>query len=624
MPYLHLTPQWAILNTKLAFFLINSVSREGRIAVFRKIGLSLLASAMWLALAAQALAYDVQLQPFKDVKESDYAYTSIHLLSAVGIIAGYSAAEFRPDQPLSREAFIKLLVATAKLDGQGANQAAGAGAGAGATAKRAEARSAGAAQAGVGSATPDLGAGPRDVAETRWSYPYIQAAYAQGWLDFMLDDTGALRPEQPITREEVAALTGRMLLDRQPLEARLDWRQSGWQAERDRAAFADGSRIRGQLAADAYYSVHRGIMIGDAAGFKPQQPLVRKQAAVVLHRLIDEEQGNHELEATGYYAIQSYGAMEHMPLLANVIFGWSHMEYAGPGEAALNTTATEFSVPRGAEEPLAFAESSGAGRELMVFYDKPDLKDFLEDAAARAAFVASLGAWLDQDGAAFTGVSLDFEGLRDASSQAAFSSFVEQVKQRIGERTLSVAVPPSYYYKGYDLQRIGELADTVILMAYDFTHAASFLPSAPLPLVHDTVANALLAVPKEKLVLGISKQANQWIAAPAAASGPVVYKPAIADVEKRAAQAGVERSLAIPFFLTKLSFEDARGNHTIYYEDHASIAYKVWVAKLYGLKGIALWHMGNLTADDWSYIAATLTKALTICEGLCYLLVCCD
>lgn len=608
--------------------------------MFRKI--SLLALAMWLALVAQVLAYDVQLQPFKDVKETDYAYTSIHLLSAVGIIAGYSAAEFRPDQPLSREAFIKLLVATAKLEGQGLNQAAGAGAGEGAAAKRAEAGPGGAAQAGVGaaepaeagggttlagteSATPGLGAGPRDVAESRWSYPYIQAAYAQGWLDFMLDDAGALHPEQVITREEVAALTGRMLLDRQPLEARLDWRQSGWQAARDRSAFADAARIRGQLAADAYYSVHRGIMIGDAAGFKPQQPLIRKQAAVVLHRLIDEEQGSHELEATGYYAIQSYGAMEQMPLLANVIFGWSQMEYAGPGKAALNTAAAEHNVPRGAEEPLAFAEAAGAGRELMVFYDKPDLKDFLEDSAARAAFVASLGAWLEQEGAAFTGVSLDFEGLRDASSQAAFSSFVEQVKQRLGERTLSVAVPPSYYYKGYDLQRIGELADTVILMAYDFTHAASFLPSAPLPLVNDTVANALLAVPKEKLVLGISKQANQWIAAPAAASppgaasapaassepaAPAFYKPLIADVEKRAAQPGVERSLAIPFFLTKLSFEDARGSHTIYYEDQASIAYKVWVAKLYGLKGIALWYMGNLTADDWSYIAAMSANKL--------------
>jgi spore germination protein YaaH len=52
-------------------------------------------------------------------------------------------------------------------------------------------------------------------------------------------------------------------------------------------------------------------------------------------------------------------------------------------------------------------------------------------------------------------------------------------------------VPPDYYYKGYDLQKIGATADTVILMAYDFTNENSVLPSAPLPLVNDAVRRTL-------------------------------------------------------------------------------------------------------------------------------------
>src|SRR5690606_27138714 len=153
------------------------------------------------------------------------------------------------------------------------------------------------------------------------------------------------------------------------------------------------------------------------------------------------------------------------------------------------------------------------------------------------------------------------------------------LKDQLGTYTLSVAVPPIYYYKGYDLEAIGKLADTVILMAYDFTHHESKLPSAPLPLVNDTIVTALQAIPKEKLVLGISKQANQWITTDGVTKPPL--SPAIAEVEKRLTTPDVVNTWSMPYFLTKAEFIDDRGSHVLYYEDTQSIEKKIMLAKFY-------------------------------------------
>ncbi len=137
-------------------------------------------------------------------------------------------------------------------------------------------------------------------------------------------------------------------------------------------------------------------------------------------------------------------------------------------------------------------------------------------------------------------------------------------------------------------------------MAYDFTHNESKLPSAPLPLVNDVVQTALASVPKEKLVLGISKQANQWITSNGLTAAPL--SPAITEVEKRLVMPGVTQTWMLPYFLNKYTFTDARGSHELYYEDTQSMAKKLWLAKFYDLKGVSLWFMGSYTAADWELI----------------------
>lgn len=517
-----------------------------------------------LASGGSAYAYDVSLKPFTDVTNNDWFQNEVYSLSAIGIIDGYSDLSYKPEETLTREAFIKLLM-NAK-------------------------------QENVASGTAVAGA-PKDVEQGRWSYPFVSTAYERKWIDFMVDAQGKFQPEKAITREEVASVVGKALLAAQTAEVRDRWTLQGWQDEKVKRSFVDSESLNPNLRPYAYYAVNQGIMEGDESGFHPQQSLTRKEAAAIIYRFIQSEVAARELETVGFYAINSYPAIKHLPLLDQVSFGWSHLNYVTPGSAQLETATTEYRIPSGWEEVVQTAAAAKIQKNLMVYAGEKNLTDFLKDRPAQQAFIQSLQAVLTDAKYGFTGVTMDFEGLMDASSAPDYSQFLKTLKAAIPTYALTVAVQPDYYYKGYDLKEISALADTVILMAYDFTHNDSKLPSAPLPLVNDAVKRALAFVPKEKLVLGISKQANQWITANGSSE---LYNPDIAAVEKRLAAPGITQTMSLPYFLREIAFQDDRGSHDIYYEDTASVDKKVWLAKYYGLKGISLWYMGNYTESDWT------------------------
>jgi hypothetical protein len=523
---------------------------------------ALLALLIFGSISSSAFAYDAQLKPFEDVT-SDWSKDYIYSLSALGIIEGVSDTSYQPKGTLTREAFVKLLVASAKLQ-------------------------------------PSVQSGsPVDVSSDRWSYNYIKIAYQQHWLDFMLDAKGAFYPEQTITREEVAALMGAYLLSKQPSEVSRNWTLSEWMKQQDVSHFPDQMKVSEAVRPAVYYTANRRIMEGDLSGFRPKDPLTREEAAAVINRMIDSEMAGKSLEVRGFYAVNSYSALNRIPALTQLTAGWSQLEYLTPGNASLNTTTAEYQVPKGSEEVIQAADAAHIRKDLMVHYRENNLKDFVKDVPAQEAFIRSLTGVLEDTRYSFTGVCVDFEGLMDETSKPDYLLFLQKLKAGLGTRSLTVAVPPTDYYKGYDLKGIGETADTVILMAHDFTHDADHLPSAPLPLVNDTVEKALLEIPAQKLILGISKQANQWITSNGITTR---YSPDIADVEKRMISPGSVVTWSLPYFLKRITFQDQRGSHDIYYEDSAAIEKKLWLAKFYGLKGVSLWYMGNFTSADWDVI----------------------
>lgn len=529
---------------------------------------SLLIAIFVITSGSGAYAYGAQMQPFTDVP-NDWAAKSIYKLSILGIVSGVGEGKFQGNGVLTREAFVKMLMASVSVNKQ--------------TGDNTEIHI-------------------QDVEKTRWSYPYIKQAYAAGIIDFMIKDD-RFEPGTPITRQEVAVLTGRYLLANASGMEQKTWQETGWGEEETSRGFIDNEEIESSYKPELYYTTFLGIMVGDDTGkFRPQAPLTRKEAAAIIDRTLNEHIKGHKLSGIGYYAIQSFGNADKMNLLDEVKFGWSSLKYIGNGSASLDTKTVPFAIPNGWETVKEIADRNHVSQELMIFADNQEgkLSQFLADQPAQEAFIQSVKDAIGTHPFGFTGFSIDFEGLIQESDRQAYVAFLRSFQASFPDRSLSVAVPPTVWYKGYDLKEIGKIADQVILMAYDYTHLESQLPSAPLPLVHEAIQTALKDVPKEKLVLGISKQANQWITR---ADGEIVLeKPAIQLVEDRLGQPGIQKIFAMPYFLNQITFADERGTHEIWYEDAESVESKIWLARYYGLHGVSFWHMGNLTQADWGVI----------------------
>jgi spore germination protein YaaH len=118
----------------------------------------------------------------------------------------------------------------------------------------------------------------------------------------------------------------------------------------------------------------------------------------------------------------------------------------------------------------------------------------------------------------------------------------QELKNNRSGLTLTLHVPNSVY-PGYDYQALGQIADRIIIMAYDYGPKPE-----PVDQVEQAVQMALSSVPAPKLLLGIS--------APS--------------------------------------------------ETAESIAAKVGIAKRYNLGGIALWRLGVINEGMWQTLRATL------------------
>lgn len=108
---------------------------------------------------------------FSDVPKGYWAADYIGYMQQFGIITGYSDGSFRPDAPVTRAEFAAIASRFEKLT-EGSKSFA-------------------------------------DVPDTYWAARYINFAATRGWVTGYSD--GTFKPENPITRAEVAAVTCRLL-----------------------------------------------------------------------------------------------------------------------------------------------------------------------------------------------------------------------------------------------------------------------------------------------------------------------------------------------------------------------------------------------------------------------------
>jgi len=222
----------------------------------------------WLAvLACAALLLNVVPPPAhadgtlpKDAR-GHWAAGTIAKWTELGLLTGYPDGTVRPDRPLTRAEFVRIVNT---LFGLSAGTGGGSGTGSG-----------GGSSADSGAS---LGAGLdttfADVAPDAWYAADVAAARKAGYIEGYPD--GRFLPDRPISREEAAHILARLFR----LNAVSD-------AKTALGAFADAGDVAAYAASALAAMAEKGYLQGFSdRTLRPKQPLTRAEAVALVDRIV--------------------------------------------------------------------------------------------------------------------------------------------------------------------------------------------------------------------------------------------------------------------------------------------------------------------------------------------------
>ena len=460
-----------------------------------------------------------------------------------------------------------------------------------------------------------------DVPASLGWYGAIETAAAHD----VADTGGGFRPGDAITRGEMAEMLVRAL---------------GLKGAAERLA---------PTASDHYARIHGGTpfidLPGDRVGyitiaytigmtngtsdttFSPDNTATRAQAAAMLVRIYEKIHAPTDF-VHGFYAISSYSQLDLAGGMDAVSAGWSRMTWDGE-TALLSTTSAngnEYAIPSGYEEVTDYLSGRNIPLHLSVFMDGEDLKSLLASDTGQAQAVEQIVGELTVDYRTisenpYSGVTIDFEGLRSAQRED-FTTFLTALDAELErlDKDLYVCVSPilaegyDASYSGYDYAAIGDLADKLILMAYDYdaremndfagTTYHRTAATAPIDQVYLGLKILTDRVAPEKVLLGFSARSAAWQIDGDGnlVSGAPVY-PTTETVSARLAQPDTMTGWSDTYQQSYAVYttEDG-GRYFLWYQDDASVQTALRSAKALGVTGVSLWRLGSLpTAESWNW-----------------------
>lgn len=263
----------------------------------------------------------------------------------------------------------------------------------------------------------------------------------------------------------------------------------------------------------------------------------------------------------GFYALGAFSEVNRVSSLDAVAFGWSRIDENG----VFSTTTRPFRWPENAgevtpESLVSDASATGTTPYLMVYSSdvKGELTKIVEQPEARAKAISDIVT--AATGTKFQGIILDLEGLGlttdKAQTRAAFNSFVKELgaETKAAGLKLGLALHPlNSSYQGYDYKTLGNIADEIVIMAYDYRTGTGFSEEGgkqpeTVSKVDEAIRLAIKETNKDKLILGLNMDN----------------------------------------------------------ENASSVSILTGLAKRYDLKGIALWRLGIIKEDEWKSLEQSI------------------
>ena len=543
--------------------------------------LSLALSASLLAAAAAPAG-----AAYQDVPSDSALAGEVQKAVDYGLMNGYSEEDFGYADPMTRAQFVTVL-----------------------------SRMLGWTEDGTGSTIlPAQMALPANLSST------YQSAIASAVAHGAVDSDVPFRPNDAITRLEMAELLVRGL-------------GLGGAAKLSQSAalpFTDVTEGQGYISVAYAIGMTKGT---SDTTFSPDATATRAQAAAMLVRIY-EKLGRETDWVHGFYAISSYSQLSYAQDMDAVSAGWSHMVWDGTSASLETTTAggNAYYVPDGYESVTNSLDASGTPLNLSVFMEGSSLRQMLASEAGRQEAVAAIAAELTTSYEAisknpYAGVTIDFEGLR-AADRDNFTDFLDQLSEALDsldsrDLSLYVCVQPALatgsYYDGYDYRAIGDLADKVILMAYDYDaldlsgYEGTTYHQTACPAPIDQVFYSLMAITdadsgvqdRSKVVLGFSCKNVAWQIDESGklVSGTPVY-PSNDTVSKRLQQSDTVLGWSETYQHSSAVYTTEDGSrYFLWYQNADTLQKAMEAAALLDVSGVSVWRLGSMpmySAWNWS------------------------
>lgn len=526
---------------------------------------------MFAGIISAAMCFTAFASPYSDVPENHWAYNEIKSAGEIGFMSGMGDGTFGLGQNITRAQFVSMLV---RMFGWQQAQ----------------------------------GDSYDDVNPSEWYYNDVMTASAMG----ALGDESSFRPNDNITREEIAIMLVRALGYDELAEELSDIY----------LPFNDVFSNKGYISIAYDFGIISGRS-GDI--FDPQGTASREDAAAMMVRCYNNY--NSYLDFVhGFYAFSSYGQKEMASQMDAVSFGWSRMEYSDDGEVVVNTTAAnnnEWNVPSGYTDIVEYLDDSKVDTNLSVYMsasESDDAEIILSDAGNRTAAVDAIIEELSVDYNQlgynpYDGVTIDFENLR-SNMRDNFTAFLRELGDRLEtiNKSLYVTVQPnmknSSYFDGYDFRAIGDIADKVILMAYDYNaknisqdvmeSGFTTTPVTPFDEVYyalRTITSDTTGVSdKSKIVLGLSMSNVGWTVADGRITnsrGNTYSYSEIAEMINNGAEVKYSDKYRNPYLI----YNGEDGQEIVWYENSQSIKDKIKLAEMFGVNGISVWRLGLIPQE---------------------------
>lgn len=524
---------------------------------------------LWAAVPFPAWAQSGAQTEFTDLilpnGQAHWASAIIEAMAAGAIVDPSPDGKFRPDDPVTRQDFALWLARILELSG-----------------------------------SPETGAAFKDWSTIPEAYRghlagAVEAGLIQGYPD------GTFKPQNRITRLELATLIGRALERLGEVGESRFWVLFGDTSPESMPAWSLPATI----------AVKKGVIRGKPVGpnqklrFDPQGWTSRAEALVILQRFMEVR--GLELPAPPKLPTTALG---QPPFLAayyvNTDYGYQTLTTYGryldlvvhTGLAMQPDGTLAGILPQRAMD--WYGQNQKPVLAMVQSFNRANNRTFLTNPKARQTAVQSLVALMDQG---FVGVNLDFENL-DADLRPYFTQFVEEVQRALKIRnklvTLSVMaktadMPTNSLVGAYDYKALGQLADYVMIMTYDYHWSGGPAgPIAPMSWVRNVLKYAVQQMPSQKIFVGIPTYAYGWPEKGRA------YATAAWDALKLAASLGVQ-PLRHPegelYFTAYLPEKGQR--YTYYFHDAQAIADKVALVKEFNLAGAIMWRLGFEPAEAW-------------------------